>query len=430
MKSASSAYLTASTNRDPLSYSVGDNVIFAVSLIGDGEISSCDKFDWSADTDDGHHYSGSESGTFGSCSICIPATGTGVIRVKVLAKNANGTIISNVRQSESLMEPAVFSACVNAESITQTVSEPTDFDSFWSSQVATLASVAPDVLSMEKMNGVTSVSYTEGSVSYANFDYYRVKIRTPDECGYAVGILSIPKGATAGSCGITVVFNGYGVSDLSPYVARNQIVLNVCAHSIELGREASYYSTLSSKGGALYNYCFKNNDSRDTCYFRTMILRDLQAVRFVKYYAGNVGVKIGDNTESLGVWNGKLKIYGGSQGAFQGIALASLDHDVTDAFWWIPWMCDVGGTTAGKLCSEFRPSYTAALRYFDTVSFSKRIDSDVNVTMQIGLGDYVCPPSGTIALYNAMSCNVICQFKQGMTHGYTPPKVSVTTYSK
>lgn len=366
-------------------------------------------------------------GSTGKLTVNVPATATGYVRLKVFANDEQGERISGIRQSTSYNDATLFSVVVNAATRTTTASEPSDFDSFWATEVAKVTAVDPDLTTMTKVDSPAKVNTLDGvSVNKSDYDFYRVKIQTPGECGYAVGYLSIPKGAAANSLGITVVFNGYGVEDLTPYANPNYVVLNVCAHSIELGREESYYTTLSSSGGSLYNYCFKNNDSRDTCYFRTMILRDLQAVRFIKAYAGTTGVRIeGSAKQSLGVWNGKLRLYGGSQGAFQGIAVAALDHDVTDAYWWIPWMCDVNGTS-----SVFRPFYTSALRYFDTVYFGKRISSDVNATILMGFGDFVSPPTGVVILYNQMNCHVTMICRQGMTHGYTPSKAAITTYSK
>ena len=412
--SASTKIIYAETDKDPLAYKVGDNIVFACSLYADQTLVSCPQFSWTANTADGQVYMGESDGAFGKVIVKIPATAQGVIRLKVLAKDENGALISEIKQDLS------YSVVVNADEVTTHKQEPSDFDAFWAAQVAKVTAVSPDVISMEKVSSPSGIQCMDGAVSSTtSHDFYRVKIKTPDECGYAVGYLTIPKNAKPNSLGITVVFNGYGVSDLSPYISPSNIVLNVCAHSIELGRESGYYKNL------LANYGFTGNENRDTSYFRTMIMRDLQAVRFIKAYAGTEGVNINGTKSSLGIWNGKLKLYGGSQGAFQGIAVAALDKDVTDAYWYIPWMCDIGGTA-----SEFRPKYTDALRYYDTVFFSKRIDDKVNITLTAGLGDYICPPSGVVALFNEMGGNVTMYFKQGMTHGFTPNNAATTMYQK
>ena len=411
---ATSKLIYAETDKDPLAYKIGDDVVFACSLYADNKLVSCPHFSWTANTADGQVYMGESDGAFGKVIVKIPATAQGVIRLKVLAKDENGALISEVKQDLSQ------SVVVNADEVTTHKQEPNDFDEFWASQVAKVTAISPDVISMEKVSSPSGIQCLDGAVSSAaSHDFYRVKIKTPDECGYAVGYLTIPKNAKPNSLGITVVFNGYGVSDLSPYISSSNIVLNVCAHSIELGRASSYYSNL------LANYGFTGNENRDTSYFRTMIMRDLQAVRFIKAYAGTEGVSINGAKSSLGIWNGKLKLYGGSQGAFQGVAVAALDKDVTDAYWYIPWMCDVGGTA-----SEFRPKYTDDLRYFDTVYFGRRIDDKVNITLTAGLGDYICPPSGVVALFNEMGGHVTMYFKQGMTHGFTPDGAATTIYQK
>lgn len=412
--SASTKIIYAETDKDPLAYKVGDNIVFACSLYADQTLVSCPQFSWTANTADGQVYMGESDGAFGKVIVNIPATAQGIVRLKVLVKDENGALISEIKQDLS------YSVVVNADEVTTHKQEPNDFDEFWAEQLSKVTAVSPDVISMEKVSSPAGIQSLDGAVANASaHDFYRVKIKTPDECGYAVGYLTIPKNAKPNSLGITVVFNGYGVSDLSPYISPSNIVLNVCAHSIELGRESGYYKNL------LANYGFTGNENRDTSYFRTMIMRDLQAVRFIKAYAGTEGVNINGAKSSLGIWNGKLKLYGESQGAFQGIAVAALDKDVTDAYWYIPWMCDVGGTA-----SEFRPKYTDALRYYDTVFFSKRIDDKINITLTAGLGDYICPPSGVVALFNEMGGKVTMSFKQGMTHGFTPDGAATTIYQK
>ena len=416
--SATTKMVYAETDKDPLSYKVGDDIVFICSLYADKTLVSCPQFSWVANTADGQVYMGEAEGSYGKLIVKIPATSAGDVRIKVLVKDENGAYISDVKQSGNYDSAPVFSVVVNADEITTKKQEPSDFDTFWAAQVNKVMAVAPDVISMEKVSSPSDIQTLDNAVANASsYDFYRVKIQTPDECGFAVGYLSIPKNVK--SLGITVVFNGYGVGDLSPYVSPSNIVFNVCAHSYELGQSSSYYSNL------LANYGFTGNESRDKVYFRTMIMRDLQAVRFIKAYAGTEGVKINGTTGSLGVWNGKLRLYGGSQGAFQGIAVAALDKDVTDAYWYIPWMCDIGGTA-----SVFRPTYTDALRYYDTVYFGRRIGENVNVTLTAGLGDYICPPSGVVALFNEMQGNVTLYFKQGMTHGYTPAIAPTTMYQK
>ncbi len=78
----------------------------------------------------------------------------------------------------------------------------------------------------------------------------------------------------------------------------------------------------------------------------------------------------------------------------------------------------------------FRPEFTSGLAYFDTISFAKRISENNQVTITVGLGDYVCPPTWMIALYKQLNCQVKLTFTQGRTHGYTPTNAEKWIMSK
>lgn len=118
-------------------------------------------------------------------------------------------------------------------------------------------------------------------------------------------------------------------------------------------------------------------------------------------------------------WDGKnLIVTGGSQGGLQALAAAGLDQQVTFCLAGKPWCCDLGGVTLGRQ-RGWRPGYTPALGYFDAANHAKRIRAFVLV--DIGLGDYVCPPSGVTAMFNNIpSANKKLVYMQGATHGFTP----------
>ena len=137
-----------------------------------------------------------------------------------------------------------------------------------------------------------------------------------------------------------------------------------------------------------------------------MLLRDLQAARYII---------------NNPLWNGKdLTISGGSQGAFQATAVAALCKKATELNITIPWLCDIGGETSGRINSNFRPSFTEALSYYDTVSFAAMLNKSCNVKIEAGLGDRTCPPSGVTALYNAIKAPKSILFTQNRTHEYSP----------
>ena len=104
----------------------------------------------------------------------------------------------------------------------------------------------------------------------------------------------------------------------------------------------------------------------------------------------------------------------------QCLTVAGLDGDVTAVETVVPWFCDVSGAElSGRVDSWFMPSWVDGLGYFDTTNHAKRIKGKVSI--YVGLGDYVCPPSGEMVLFNAIKTEKRIRFRQGKTHGYEMP---------
>ena len=415
---AKQIYFTGNTDRDATSYHTGDEIVFNFSLRADGKIISCPTFGWLAFTDDGQKYRGECSGETGTFELRIPATGTGFVRVKCFAKDEEGDLLKKVEQDTAINAPAIFGAGVNVEEIgVGMIAEPDDFDAFWADQLALLDACPPDILSVEEL-----------PCSLVGYKTVRIEIACPDGCGMAGAYLSYPEAAMPGTMPMDFSYHGYGTEDSyynSTYPAETgKIRFSVSAHGLELGHPASFYSSLA-------NYGFNTaNENRDTCYFRMMLLRDLQMLRFAKAFFGTGTVRgaDGETITGMGIWNGKITVGGGSQGGFQAIAMAGLDHDVTAANVSITWMCDIAEATAGKsMGSVFRPNYTDALAYFDTINFAKRVPATDAVTVHMGLGDYVSPPSSIFAMVNNMKCPVSMTIVQARTHGYQPPMAGIET---
>ena len=95
----------------------------------------------------------------------------------------------------------------------------------------------------------------------------------------------------------------------------------------------------------------ERNNNRERAYFLQMIMRDVQAVKFIM---------------KSDYWNGKyIDVFGMSQGGFQCIAVTSLMRDyVTSAIAEVPWMCDIGGIEFGRMAGP-GPKYEQALDYFN-----------------------------------------------------------------
>lgn len=387
-------YFVCTSDKSPLDYALNEEMLFTLTLKCDGETVTSPGFYYTIDADGGreqiHDYVSGESGSFEiRTSLDLP----GFVKIYAAAVSEKNTELKKVTPFEGGAGAAV-------NEIAQGIAEPEDFDEFWQGELARLDEVEPIMTVKNDL-----------SEDYPGYTVLDIRIDCVD--GPVSGYLSMPKEAAADSLGILVGFTGYGVVSPQPTVRQNRIVFTVNAHSIDNGREKGYYSEIAST--VLYSYGFNNteNSSRDTVYFKNMILRGVQAIRYLK---------------TLEEWDEKtITLNGGSQGAYQSIAVAALDPDVTYVFAAYPWLCDLGGSYAGRILG-WRPDYTDALRYFDAVNFAKRIKCETRI--DAGLGDYVSPPSGVAAMINAMSAHVTFNVTQGMTHYYTPPEAETFTQTK
>ena len=78
--------------------------------------------------------------------------------------------------------------------------------------------------------------------------------------------------------------------------------------------------------------------------------------------------------------------------------------------------------------SGWRPKYAAALPYFDAANHAKRIKCETSILG--GLGDYVCPPSGIVVLYNNINAPKTLKLHQGREHGHVPEeKTEITIFT-
>lgn len=402
----SDAYFYSDTDKSALSYEIGEEMNMTVYLSTGTDLASCAQFAWTMKGDDGKTSEGFAPGINGSVSFKTTLDTNGFVMITVKALDASGKEINeNVRFSGAMG--------VHHELVTQTHEEPSDFDAFWEKAIADMNAVSPEIIEMKEVS------------AQGGFKAYKMKIACVGNDKwtgetYVSGYLSYPEGASAGSLKMRATFQGYGVSSPSVSCSDGYITFAVCGHSIEVGEDSTYYTDLAS--GALKGHGWYATDNTDPneVYFKYMLLRDLQALRFMKQYFGSDG---------NGLWDGKtITLSGASQGGFQVIALAALDSDVTSVNAGVPWLCDIGGYTDGKkIKSSFQPEYCDSIRYFDTANFAKRVKCPVSISA--GLGDPLCPPAGVAAMYNSLTCPRTLVFKQGGTHSYTQPNGELFDFS-
>jgi len=187
--------------------------------------------------------------------------------------------------------------------------------------------------------------------------------------------------------------------------SRNSMVIGVNSHDVENGLTPEQYSKIKTTYYQDYGFNAEENKNPRTSYWYKMLLRDMQAFFYFKDHE---------------LLNKKDYIFvGGSQGGMQACHLAAhCGYDCT-CLLFIPWCCDLWATEKEKRMRGWRPDTSVAMNYFDTALAASKLKCPVYI--EAGLGDYVCPPSGQIAMYNAITSPKMLRFVQNQTHPYRPP---------
>jgi cephalosporin-C deacetylase-like acetyl esterase len=137
-----------------------------------------------------------------------------------------------------------------------------------------------------------------------------------------------------------------------------------------------------------------------------MFMRNIQAFRYFKNHP---------------LLNKKDYIFaGGSQGAMQACSMAAHTPEATSCDMFVPWFCDLAAGVNQNRLTGWRPEPQKGVCYYDTAVAGQFVKCPVS--FGAGLGDYICPPSGQMALYNGIKSKKHMWFIQNKTHGYTPPE--------
>ncbi len=409
LTSYTGVHFDANTDKNPIEYAVGEDITFNFDLRNGAKGATCEQIKLTVIHDgDTAKKTVYLDATSGKASYTTKLTVAGFVLIDAVACDENGNTYSG-------SEEAHLGACADFDSITVKETKPADFEAFWSANVAELADIAPEILEM-----------TEVTSNNSSYKTYHVKIKAVDDTylysdgethNYVSGMLTVPKDASAGSCKLKVGYGGHGIYAMTPEYEANTITFSVNAHAINANGSSSYYSSynkgdLNGYGGM---YTPGANSDRNEVYFKNMILRDLQALRFLTVYYGEGG-------EGGALWNGTdIMATGGSQGGFRTTAVASLADElgitVSYAEILFPWLCDLGGTAHGRILGDFWPDYTySEMAYYDTVFFGTGVNCKVYI--RTGLGDTTTTPTGVTALYHALaSADKTIVYEQNRDHG-------------
>lgn len=381
------------TDKDPLQYAAGEEMTFSVQLLEDDKPVSGKRLKWTRRGDDGITFSGEAvSDAIKPLEIKTKIEIPGFVHVMVQGYDESGNILKN---GEKNMPSFDGGAGVRLNEITG-CEEPADFDEFWAKQKARLAEV-PIRAEM--------IEVESGRETHLCWD---VKI---DCIGKPVsGYFCRPKNAAPKSMPAHVSFHGYGVNSAHKRFS-DGLELNINAHGIPNGQPNEYYENLRKTELNGYGFSKEENARPETSYFCGMMLRLVRALEWIK---------------TQPEWNGEILIVsGGSQGGLQCLTAAGLDSDVTECRAFIPWCLDLAGHSMKNRLNGWRPGWAEGLGYFDAANHAKRIQAKTIVIA--GLGDYVCPPSGQMVLFNNLNCEKELTFLQGRTHGYEMPNGTKST---
>lgn len=381
-------YFRGSTTEDAVGYACGEKMVFELELVHGGNAADAVRFGvplfkWECFGDDGVHTCGSCSGENGRLRLETSCSKPGFVHVIVTACAADGTPLRGIDKFEG-------GAGAEIASVEQAVPDPEDFDEFWKKQLERLDTVEPELLMKTEV--------ASGNEGYAAYD---IKIKAYGDAPVS-GVLTMPKNAEIKSLKAQVSFHGYGLDSSRICCIENTACLDVNVHGYDNFKPQEYYD---SYGREHSGFGFERDLNKDpeTSFFRDLILRGIQAVRFMR---------------TLPEYDGKgFLISGGSMGAMQSVNVAANIDDARGLDIFIPWLCDLGGITVGRL-RGWRPELDDGLRYYDTVSQAKRVKCPVKIVC--GLGDYVCPPSGEVVLWKNFKTEKSIRFVQNMTHSYRP----------
>ena len=400
---------SGTTDKSPVAYAVGERMRFTFALTCNQAVPSNRVFfvKWTRRGDDGVSFSGFERIADGGRVVVETSIDRpGFVNVNAQLTDVQGNSFCYFQDDYNRIPLAwEGSAGAAVDEIRPCYAEPADFDAFWAKWLDRLAAVPAKAELVDVPTNRLPAKHRDGS--------YVAKAFSVDCLPRPVtGFLVYPKDAAPRSLPVRITFDGYGPGSLGSGPAewlfaaqpRPMARMHVNAHGYRLLQDEAYYKKLKLDG---YGFVCAENEKPESSYFLGMALRVVRAFDFAK---------------SLSVWNGvDLIANGGSQGGFQTMLAGSLVKGLTEARPDVTWLCDCAGPKCGRL-NGWRPDYRPGLAYFDSVFHARRIPATCRLDIgRAGLGDYVCPPTGVAASYNAANCPKSIRWWQNSTHLWVTP---------
>lgn len=442
--------IVGTTDKDALSYKLGEEITFNISLKYDSkEIVGCRQFDYTIMADGAEPYGERISGKDGQFSVTVPAgyiKEPGSVRIRVTAKSQKGIMLGSF----------IGGAIVNMDEISSSDPIPTDFADFWRGNLQKLFAVNPTdkatpggdkhysnyfhYYKMDEAYMRNSLNCESMVSKLSTHDFYEVFLSAPGEMP-AVFYISIPKNLKSDSCSIYMHLNHYSPRNAYIGAKDDQIFVGVgpCGMpGVYYDEKTGSYTKVPYDSVGTYFVDGPGYENAENVYFVGMLQKNIQVLRFLS----NPEYTKGTPFEAVtALYNGKVSFEGGSMGGFQSIAtaaLVTLSADIGKNVGSVasikvscPWMCDpltIAGATDRIKGEGARPNTTSeVLNYFDTAHFATLIKCE-DVVVSGGFADVICPSTGLAALYNALNCKTTFKMMQNMDHNGNVPK-TVVEYS-
>ena len=313
-------------------------------------------------------------------------------------------------QHEGRTYRGVGTAGFDPQTIKPTVTDPADFDAFWSEGKTQLAKIPVD------MTRELLPSYGGPGIIVSHVSFQTVGL-DPNGTGTSriYGILCEP--SAPGKYPALLSVPGAGVRPYRGLIAPCQhgiITLQIGIHGLPVTLDPTVYTSLGA--GSLSRYFMTNLEDRDRFFFRRVYLSTVRA---------------NDVLASLSNYDGaNLGVIGGSQGGALAIVTAGLDPRVKVLSSTYPALADLTGylnDRAGGWPHFFHPTRPGpkptpeALRtlpYYDVVNFARRVKAPGIYTW--GYNDETVPPTSIFSAYNVITAPKAWMLALTTGHNVTP----------
>lgn len=282
---------------------------------------------------------------------------------------------------------AAATAAFEPDKIRPTATMPADFDQFWSKAIKKAKSKPLN----SKLTEIPAKSNDNVIVYQAEYEFYNDGIKK------FYGVLSMPR--KQGKYPAIIRFPGAGWLPLGgdqKNAGEGFITLDLYIHQRPVINERSYYVNLQEN--ELKNYQYKGVESRDSFYYKDVILGCVRSIDFIY---------------SLPQFNGKsIGAWGSSQGGALSTITSALESRINYMVALCPAMCDFTGYfnnraggwphlfTKPELYKDRKEQIMEALAYYDVVNFAKSLKTPSFFSW--GFNDTVTPPTSMYAAYNVI----------------------------